>query len=286
MLPFRAALLCLLLATANGLPTQHYPLVGKPPNDFSCVSDHNPVVMLHGLSASDIVDLNQLQYYLNNLGFCTFSQTYGAHTLVPFIGGLTEMADSAVEIADFIRQVHTQTGGTKKVDLVGHSEGGVQTLYVPLTQSDIPSIIEHTVALGPAVHGAQYYGLTDVAYFLGNGTRDFIGDVIDVLGAPAINDMSTGGPVYEGFLAATGHIVQSGVKASIVMSRNDTLVAPTVSIVNEPGVRNLYVQDYCPQDTTGHAGLAWDSSVWGIIVNELTENYGQPVNCSATQIPV
>ena len=275
-----------LLASAYALPSPNVirtptisarspsitPFVGHPANDYSCKSAHNPVIMLHGLSADEYVDLNVLQYWLNERGFCTFTLTYGAHTLFPLVGGLKEMADSAGEIAEFVKQVKSKTGASK-VDLVGHSEGGVMALLVPLIESGIPELLGHTVSLGPAVHGAKYYGLTDLAWVGGDLTFDMVETAINTLGAPAIADMATGGNVYNIFQKATGHIVQAGVKASIVMSRSDTLVAPEVSIIDEAGVRNLYVQDYCPDDKVGHAGLAWDQSVWGIIYNELLEDY-------------
>lgn len=113
--------------------TSNLNFYGAPPNDFNCKSDKNPVVMLHGLSANSQVDLNVLQQDMNALGWCTYSQTYGAHTLVPWVGGVKAMSDSAKDVADFIREVHQKTG--KKVDLVGHSEGGVMTIYVPMTQA-------------------------------------------------------------------------------------------------------------------------------------------------------
>jgi pimeloyl-ACP methyl ester carboxylesterase len=254
------------------------PLVGKPPNDFTCTSPHNPVIMLHGLSLNDEILLSQLQWALNALGFCTYSLLYGAHALFPTVGGLREMLDTAGEIADFVREVATKTGA-EKVDLVGHSEGGVHTLLVPLTQPGISNILGHTVALGPAVHGAKYFGLTDLAYAGGNLTAALVGDAIAALGAPAIDDMATGGKVYERFLAANGKIVQEGVKVTVVVSRHDALVTPEVSVVEEEGVRNVYVQDYCPEDAVGHAGLAVDLSVWGIVLNELQENYNGTVLC-------
>jgi len=189
------------------------------------------------------------------------------------------MADSAKEIASFIKEVKSKTGA-EKVDLVGHSEGGVMTLYVPLTQEGISDIVEHTVALGPAVHGAQYYGFTDLFYLGGQVTRTLVSGILSVLGCAACDDMATGGRVYNDFASAAGHIVQSGVKASIVMSKSDTLVAPDVSEIKEAGVRNVFVQDYCPDDKVGHAGLAWDTGVWDIIINELEENYNGPVDCT------
>jgi pimeloyl-ACP methyl ester carboxylesterase len=255
------------------------PLVGKPSNDWTCTSAHNPVIMLHGLSLNYQILLSQLQWQLNALGFCTYSFTYGAHVLFPSVGGVRSMLDTAADIADFVREVHAKTGTAQKIDIVGHSEGGVQALLVPLTQSGIAELLGHTVSLGPAVHGAQYYGLTDLAYEGGNITRALVAVVLDLIGCPACDDMATGSAVYNVFLAAAGAIVQDGVKATVVMLRNDTLVTPDVSEVDEPGVRNVFVQDYCPDDSVGHAGLAIDVSVWGIVLNELQENYDGTVFC-------
>ncbi|KAI1458458.1 alpha/beta-hydrolase [Annulohypoxylon moriforme] len=246
-------------------------LYGAPANNFSCVSKRNPVVMLHGLSANRDVDLNMLQYELNRRGYCTFSQTYGAWPLVPWIGGLRTMADSAKDIADFVKEVKDKTGASK-VDIVGHSEGGVQSIYVPMTQSGISDIVEHVVALGPAIHGAKYYGFTDLWYIGGNVTRALAKVVQDALGCPACDDMMTGGAVYTEFLNNAGHIAQSGNKMTVIMSKSDTLVSPDVSEINEAGVKNVFVQDTCPDDPVGHAGLMWDKSVWRLIVNALEEN--------------
>ncbi len=61
-------------------------LWGGPRNNFSCRSlvHANPVVLLHGLSGSRDFHLNKLAWDLNGMGYCTFSKTYGAHTLGDF----------------------------------------------------------------------------------------------------------------------------------------------------------------------------------------------------------
>ena len=256
------------------------PLYGAPPNDFSCRSDvhPNPVIMLHGLSANHQVGLNTFSHNLTNAGWCVYGITYGAHTLVPWIGGLKAMRDgSASEIADFVREVREKTGADK-VDIVGHSEGGVMALYVPLTQDGIAEMVEHTVALGPAVHGAEYFGFTDLFYLGGDVTRELASLALKTLGCAACDDMARGGDVHADFQSAD-RIVQEGNKATIIMSAHDTLVAPDASRVEEAGVRNVIVQDTCPGDKVGHAGLGWDRSVWGLVVNALTEEYDRGFEC-------
>ncbi|RYP77100.1 hypothetical protein DL771_001390 [Monosporascus sp. 5C6A] len=258
-------------------------LYGAPPNDFSCESDRNPVVLLHGLSANREIDLNMLQKHLNERGYCTFSQTYGAHRLAPWIGGLTAMADSAADVAAFVREVHEKTGARKKVDLVGHSEGGVMAVYVPMTQEGVSDIVEHTVALGPAIHGARYFGFTDLWYVGGQLTRDIASAVVKALGCAACDDLATGGAVYNEFLNAE-KIVQDGNKATVIMSLSDKLVAPHASRIDEEGVRNVFVQDTCPDDKVGHTGLMWDRSAWGLVINALEETYDRSIECNDESI--
>ncbi|KAI0467439.1 Alpha/Beta hydrolase protein [Xylaria cf. heliscus] len=259
----------------SALLTSH--LYGAPANDFSCKSSHNPVVMLHGLSANREVDLNLLQYELNGRGYCTFSLTYGAHAVPSWIGGVTDMDGSAAQIAAFVREVAARTGAAK-VDLVGHSEGAVQAVYVPLTQAGTAGLLEHVVALAPAIHGATYFGFTDLWYVGGDVTRVLVGKIVDVLGCPACEQLAPDGAVTERFKAAE-KIVQEGNKVTVIMSRSDALVPSAVSIIDEPGVNNVYVQTTCPDDKVGHAGLAWDKSVWRLIVNALEETDEEVYPC-------
>ncbi|KAI1194286.1 Alpha/Beta hydrolase protein [Nemania serpens] len=267
----------------SALTSSH--LYGAPANDFSCRSSppRNPVVMLHGLSASRDVDLNLLQRELNGRGYCTFSLTYGAPHAVPaWVGGLGDMRRSAAQIADFVREVRdrtTATGGARRrVDLVGHSEGGVQSLYVPLTQAGVAGILEHVVALGPAVRGATYFGFTDLWYIGGEATRALVGALADLLGCAACEQLAPGGLVTEAFAAAE-RIAQGGNKVTIITSAHDKLVPAAVSAVDEPGVRNVVVQTTCPDDGVGHAGLAWDKSVWRLVVNALEETDDEVYPC-------
>lgn len=254
------------------------PLFGAPDNDYGCRSEHNPVVLLHGLSLNRDTFLSTLAWHLKDMGYCVFSETYGAHPIPSWVGGVRPMRDTAKEIASFIRSVKDKTGAAK-VDLVGHSEGGVMAIYVPMTQEGIANIVDHNIALGPAIHGAQYYGLTDVFYIGGEVTRQLAALALKTFGCPACDDMATGGAVYNDFLNAA-QIVQQGNKASIIMSTKDTLVAPDVSRIDEEGVRNISIQDKCPDDPVGHAGLASDKTVWEIVINELNEDYDRPFQCA------
>lgn len=240
-------------------------------NDPSCApgaAHPNPVVLLHGLGATYYEDLNVLQGWLAARGYCTFAATYGAYPGFPFVGGLRDIESSAQEIAAYVRQVQEWTGA-EKIDIVGHSEGGFQSLYVTKTQGIAPSV-GNVVAIAPPTHGTTFAGLITLAKLL--GARDGVDQVLATFGCVACTQLTTGGSAVA--TLNDGPIAQDGVDYTIITSRYDELVTPTeTSFVREPGVVNQYVQDFCPLDPVGHIGEAYDTNVWNLVANGLE---GQP----------
>jgi triacylglycerol esterase/lipase EstA (alpha/beta hydrolase family) len=250
-------------------------------NDPACqlTSAHpEPVVVLHGLGATKDEDINLLQSQLASVGYCTYSTTYGAYSGFPYVGGLRPVADSAQEIASFIRRVLAQTGAAK-VDVVGHSEGGFQSLYVTKTQG-IADRIAKVVAIAPPTHGTTFGGLYTLAFLLGQQERDLVGQALNTFGCPACNDLGEGGSAVA--TLDNGPIAQPGVTYTVITSRYDELVTPTdTSFVREPGVTNEYVQDTCANDPVGHIGEAYDSNVWNLVQNALDPAHAASFACSA-----
>lgn len=236
-------------------------------NDFSCKSTSNPVVLLHGLGATYYEDLNFLQSWLQNQGYCTYSLTYGAYEGFPWVGGLKHINESAPEIASYIKEVVQKTGHAK-VNLVGHSEGAFQSLYVPKFEG-VSDLIDIIVPIAPPTHATTFAGLYNLAYLFGNASRDAVGNVLDAVGCGACDDLGPGGAAVERLNDGTP-IVQPGNKVTIIASKYDELVTPpSTSFVHEDGVRNLWVQDTCPLDPVGHIGEAYDTNVWNLVKNAL-----------------
>ena len=246
-------------------------------NDYSCTSDSNPVVLLHGLGATYYEDLNYMQYWLQNQGYCTYSLTYGAYEGFPFLGGLKHIADSAPEIAAFIQEVVEETGKSK-VDLVGHSEGAFQSLYVPKFEG-VSGLIDKIAAIAPPTHDTTFAGLYDLAYLLGNLTRDVVADVLDTVGCGACDDLGPGGAAILR-LNDGNPIVQEGNKVTIIASKYDELVTPPeTAFIQEDGVTNLWIQSTCPLDPVGHIGEAYDLNVWNLVKNVLDETPDRSFVC-------
>jgi triacylglycerol esterase/lipase EstA (alpha/beta hydrolase family) len=245
-------------------------------NDFSCRSEANPVVLLHGLGATYYEDINLLEAYLKTEGFCTFSLTYGEYDAFPFVGGLKPIKESAVDIANFVREVQSKTEAAK-VDLVGHSEGAFQTLYVTKF-GGVKNIIQRVFAIAPPTHGTTFlslYNVTDVSPQL---TRPLVDTIARTVGCAACSNLLPNGDAVAEL--TDGPIAQEGVSYTILTSKNDQLVVPTTtSFVYEPGVRNLYVQKFCPQDPVGHIGEAYDPNFMELVRNALKDDLDGPEVC-------
>lgn len=82
--------------------------------------------------------------------------------------------------------------------------------------------------------------------------------VLRTFGCDACADLTDGGPAI--VRLNDGPITQSGIQYTILASKYDELVtpAPEASFVNEPGVRNLLIQDFCPNGecSSGEGGRA------------------------------
>jgi len=249
-------------------------------NDFSCRSKAhpNPVVLLHGLGATYYEDINILELYLQSQGYCTFSTTYGEYALFPFVGGLKPIATSSDEIASFIKTVQAKTGAAK-VDLVGHSEGAFQVLYVTKFGQGIKEIVQRVFAIAPPTHGTTFLSLYNVTDISPQLTRPLVDQVLKAVGCAACADLLPQGDAVKR-LNDGRPIAQEGVSYTILTSRNDQLVVPTeTSFVREEGVRNLYVQDFCSADPVGHIGEAYDPNVMELVRNALRDDPKGPEVC-------
>jgi triacylglycerol esterase/lipase EstA (alpha/beta hydrolase family) len=235
----------------------------------------DPIVLIHGLGSTGQENWSYVGPYLASAGYCAFSFTYGATSpLGPGVGGIGPIPQSAQQVSDFASRVLAETGAAK-VDLVGHSEGAFLSLYVP-KELPVSKEIGKVVALAPPTHGTSFAGLVTLSNDLGlAGLRNLL-----LAGnCQACNELIDGGSAVA--TLDNGPIAQPGIAYTILISRYDELVTPpTTAFVNETAVTNHYVQDSCPFDPVGHAGLAFDSGVAQMITNALDPATATPVSCS------
>lgn len=268
------------VVTGNPVPGSLEPRADR--NDFSCTSaSHpNPVIMIHGTFANGNFDLNFLEDWLRPQGYCTFSLTYGVKPGIP-LGAINGVDASSFEITDFIYKVLNRTGA-EKVDLVGHSQGGLLSLYIPKFRGLAPRV-DKIVAIAPDPHGTSADGLLNLAR--GLNVEDLVLGIIQTVGCDACKDQAVGSELLKKL--NTGPIAQAGNKVTVLITQHDEVVTPPEvgSPVLEPGVNNLFVQDYCPEDRVGHLGLAVDKNVFYLVRNSLEDRVGTRFPCSQS-IPI
>lgn len=235
-----------------------------------------PVVLLHGLGGNAESNWLYMGPALREDGFCVFTLTYGQGVPGIDIGGLRPIAESAERIAAFVEEVRRVTRADE-VDIVGHSQGGLHALYLAKVLG-MHDRIHTVVALAPPTHGTTVSGLIDFATQA--GLRDLVDDVLRAYGCFACVDALPGSDVLAEL--ADGPIAQRGVRYTIVTTRYDLVVTPPPSsFVHERGVRNLAIQDVCPDDRVGHVGLAFDPGVLDVVRNALDPGRAGPVRCGS-----
>ena len=128
-------------------------------NDWTCKpsSTHPyPVVLVPGTFADMADDFNSVAPLLYDYGYCVFALNYGGTPGRP-IQSIGDIAASASALATFVRQVLSATGAGK-VDIVGHSLGGMMPRYF-IDFLGGASEVHTLVGLAPSSHGTTLDGL-------------------------------------------------------------------------------------------------------------------------------
>lgn len=253
-------------------------------NDFSCVPSAKhpePVILLHGTVANQTDNWQTLSPLLKNQGFCVFTLTYGARSSsfpLSEIGGLVPMEQSAEEISGFIDDVLAATKA-KKVDLVGHSQGGVLAAsYVK--QHGGAGKVSDVVTLGAPLRGTNTFNLDFLVVGLDLLGLDFIAEAFeDNLCASCTQFLASSQFVKD--LNAGGTAAVSSVRYTNIVTIYDELVVPYTkgTITDSPGVNNvtnIVLQDHCWQDFAEHLKLAADFNAVHRVVKALDPSYSVP----------
>ncbi|MER7398447.1 alpha/beta fold hydrolase [Streptomyces sp. NPDC000151] len=245
-------------------------------NDWGCEPDAahpEPVVLVHATGVNVGANWTKIAPTLANEGYCVFAFNYGMTGLsAGRVGGLGDIAKSAGTMAAFVDKVLAATGA-RKVDVVGHSQGGMMPHYY-LKRLGGAKKVDTVVGLAPSNHGTTLNGLTELGRSL--GVLGLVNGVFDGAGAPALHQQEAGS-AFQKELWADGDTVR-GVKYVVIETRHDHVVTPysnaflTADGAAEGDVRNVTVQDQCPKDPVGHVGMFVDGPTVQNVVNALGPN--------------
>jgi triacylglycerol esterase/lipase EstA (alpha/beta hydrolase family) len=240
-------------------------------NNFSCrpsAAHPYPVVLVHG-TFGDMTDSWQaLSPLLANDGFCVFALNYGGAAGNP-IQATGAIEDSAAQLGAFVTSV-LQATHAKRVDIVGHSQGGMMPRYY-IDFLGGASKVHALVGLAPSNHGTTLFGLSTLASAFGSGAGA-------IPGCAACSEQMAG----SAFLAHldAGSETRPHVAYTVIETKYDDVVTPyTSAFLNGPGVTNITLQDQCPIDFGDHLAIIYDRVALADVVNALDPAHATPPPC-------
>lgn len=287
----------ILHAMAHGLSIPD----AAPPgaNDWNCrptPERPHPVVLVHGTFLNAYNSWAALSPVLADAGYCVFAVNYGADpdhlpSEVPGVRGIGDIRESADDLALFVDEVLAATGAPK-VDLVGHSQGGLLSRYYVTVgggaDPDSPerSKVRSLVSLAGSYHGTTVFGIATMIrdlqeagvgdaetsrYLLGTSTGQ------QIAGSDFLRDLDSHGDTVP------------GVRYLAVATRYDEVVTPYHSQLITPGpgaeVRNVTLQDGCELDTSEHGSVIYSRRVFHEVRAFLGDpNVHGPAPCDPTLI--
>ncbi|GAB2451526.1 hypothetical protein GCM10027262_75890 [Nocardia tengchongensis] len=197
--------------------------------------DRNPVLLIGGIYA-DQARLETLRVWLGERGYTAFSMV-----LLGNPSGTASISDSAQAVADKVADIRQRTGA-RRVDLVGHSMGG-------LAQRD------YVKFLG---------GSDSVGTYLDYGTPEQGDDLSTVCSAvsPGCRDMVPGSEFLTRLNADPA--VPPGLTAYHLFSESAGAEKNPL-----PGATNVSLQSFCPGRTVSHGQEPIDGAMQELIDSAL-----------------
>ncbi len=246
----------------------------SPPgaNDWSCKpsAEHPyPVVLVPGTFESMAKNWSTMSPYLKDQGYCVYALNYGKANGIDASG---PVAESARQLAPFVDAVLGATGA-KKVNLVGHSQGGMMPRYYMGFLGGAKKV-NQLVGIAPSNHGTQ--GVIAPP-------PDFVPPLTSAGGdgCQACADQQAGSPFLTE-LNSIGDTV-SGPAYTVLSTKYDEVVTPYQSqFLAGPAkkVTNITIQDKCPADVFEHDQAPNDPVVHQLVANALGRPAGTPADAA------
>ncbi|HWX97448.1 MAG TPA: alpha/beta fold hydrolase [Solirubrobacteraceae bacterium] len=246
-----------------------------------------PVVLVHATLADEGSNWVTLAPLLANNGYCVYAFNYGAtlasFELWPFIGpridGLNHIEHSAEELRSFVNNVLSKTGASK-VDLVGHSQGGMMPSYY-IKFLGGASRVRALIGLAPSNHGTTLNGLTQLLEVFPFAS-EIVGSLLEFLGAPSLPEQENTSAFIKKLFGA-GDPVVAGVRYAVIETTHDEVVTPYANaFLSGPNVTNITIQNQCPSDPVAHIGMFDDSPSLQNVLNQLSSSPNPSFRASCT----
>lgn len=237
------------------------------------------VVLVHGTAEDEGSNWVSLAPLLANDGYCVYAFNYGETnlSLSGRVDGLNYIQRSAQELSEFIDSVLSKTGAPK-VDIVGHSQGGIMPNYY-LKFLGGASKVNLSLGLAPSNHGTTVDGLTTLLEQIPGSS--LLGGLLALVGAPSIPQQLVGS-AFKTHLFSGGDTA-AGPRYVVIETTHDEIVTPyTNAFLSGPNVTNITIQNQCPTDPTEHTGLTEDSPALQNVLNQLSARPAQSFTVTCT----
>src|ERR1700742_229916 len=169
-----------------------------PPTASAAACKGEPVVLVHG-TFGDASNWAYVAPQLQHAGYCTFALNYGNHAT-------GDIPTSAQQLKTFVDGVLAQTGASK-VDIVGHSQGGMMPRYY-IKYLGGADKVDDLIGLAPSNHG----------------TTLPLANPNDQLTCPACAQQAAGSPFITALNA--GDETPGSVDYTVIESTHDEVVTP------------------------------------------------------------
>ncbi|HUN30701.1 MAG TPA: alpha/beta fold hydrolase [Trebonia sp.] len=245
-------------------------------NNWSCqltAAHPYPVILVHGTFANMDDNWQAASPLLADNGYCVYAFNYGGASSTSPIQGTGEIAASAAQLATFVNTVLSATGASK-VDLVGHSQGGMMPRYY-LSFLGGAAKVNDFVAFAPSNYGTTLDGITELASLLGASSA-INGTLSSVCEACVEQEQ---GSAFLASLNATPTV--AGVHYTVIESKDDEVVTPYTNafLPAASNVTNITVQNQCALDGSDHLEIAADPIAMADMLNALDPSAKVKVPC-------
>jgi len=238
------------------LPNSAIPPPGA--NDYGCTgtASRPPVILVHGTWEHQADNFQALSPFLRNNGLCVFTFNYGGNVNDVF-WGWKSIRGSAAELGRFVDQVRSRTGA-QKVDIVGHSQGGMMPRYY-IKFLGGRQTVRKLVGLSPSNHGTTFSGLAELGSRLG---------VLPAIARiqPAAIDQTIGSDFQRELATCPGGAPDADICAgdpvqyTVIQVRGDQVVTPYTNAFLQ-GATNIEVNKLCPLELSEHLGMTYSRNV-------------------------
>ena len=223
----------------------------------------DPVILVNGTLANMNDNWQAASPLLANNGYCVYAFNYGGASTTSVVQGTGEIAASAGQLETFVNTVLSETGASK-VDLVGHSQGGMMPRYY-INFLGGASKVNDLVALAPSNYGTTLDGITQLVSLL--GLASYVNSPLSSSCEACVEQEQ--GSAFLAHLNAAPTV--SGPHYTVIESRDDEVITPYTNALlpAAPNVTNIIVQNQCVLDGSDHLEIAADPIALADMLNAL-----------------